>query len=217
MLTADAPATPSAEEARQAAQHELQKTIYQEQPSLLQLIFDWLEKHLGPESLVPVVPAWVSYLIVLIITIVLIVAIIRLSTRITLARRRRQSSALFEDERDALSLTKSANDAAKQGDFATAVVERFRAIIRSLDERALLDEYPGMTAHEAAVLGSTALPDLRDNFGYAGNLFDVVRYGEIPSTADQDAWMRQFAEQVTNTAAPKANKSVAPNSLEAVL
>ena len=72
-----------------------------------------------------------------------------MATKITLARRKRKSGALFDDKRDASMLTLSANKAAAAGDWVSAVVDRFRAIIRSLDERALLEDYPGMTAQEA--------------------------------------------------------------------
>ena len=77
-----------------------------------------------------------------------------------------------------------------------AVVERFRAIIRSLDERGFIEDYPGMTAHEAAVLGSSALEALGEELTRAAALFDAVRYGEVVSTEEQDAWMRDLARRV---------------------
>ena len=91
---------------------------------------------------------------------------------------------------------KAANEAAAQRDWATAVVERFRAIIRSLDERGALEDYPGMTAHEAATIAAASVIKHADELHRAGALFDSVRYGEVVSTSEQDAWMRRLAEAV---------------------
>ena len=55
---------------------------------------------------------------------------------------------------------------------------------------------PGMTAHEAAVLGSSALEALGEELTRAAALFDAVRYGEVVSTEEQDAWMRDLARRV---------------------
>ena len=111
---------------------------------------------------------------------------------------------MLTDDRDAVTLTRAADEAAAQADFATAVVERFRAIIRSLDERGIIDEYPGMTALEAATLTHQALgehqvvPPLYD----AAHLFDAVLYGHVVSTRSQDEQMRVLADQVARTTLP---------------
>ena len=114
------------------------------------------------------------------------------------------SLSVLTDDRDAVTLTRAADEAAAQADFATAVVERFRAIIRSLDERGIIDEYPGMTALEAATLTHQALgdhqvvPPLYD----AAHLFDAVLYGHVVSTQSQDEQMRALADQVARTTLP---------------
>ena len=53
-----------------------------------------------------------------------------------------------------------------------------------------------MTAHEAAALASSALGALGGELTRAAVLFDAVRYGEVVSTAEQDAWMRDLARRV---------------------
>lgn len=212
-----APATPDADDARSAAAEELSRPAYRNDPSLLGQLWEWVKEHLDPARLIPGVPAWLSWLLVGIVLVALVSAIAFLARRVTRVGRRRRGS-LFDDVRDAASLTLAANDAAGRGDWTTAIIERFRAIIRSLDERGLIEDYPGMTAHEASALASQALASdgapasrraaaptggsataraLTQDLAQAAELFDAVRYGRVVSSPAQDEWMRALAERVT--------------------
>ena len=53
-----------------------------------------------------------------------------------------------------------------------------------------------MTAHEAATIAAASVIKHADELHRAGALFDSVRYGEVVSTSEQDAWMRRLAETV---------------------
>ncbi len=197
IVAADAPATPGAQEAREAAEAELAKPAYHPVPDLLDRLWRWLVEHLDPTTAIPGIPPLLSGLIVLLVLVTCIVLLVVLLRRFRpVGRSRRASGRLFDDERDARALARAADAAAERGDWDTAVVERFRAIIRSLDERGLIEDYPGMTAHEAAALGSGALEALGEELTRAAALFDAVRYGEVVSTEEQDAWMRDLARRV---------------------
>ena len=197
IVAADAPATPGAQEAREAAEAELAKPIYHPVPDLLDRLWRWLVEHFDPKSAIPGIPPLLSGLIVLLVLVTCVVLLVVLLRRFRLVgRSRRAARRLFDDERDARALARAADAAAERGDWDAAVVERFRAIIRSLDERGLIEDYPGMTAHEAAVLGSSALEALGEELTRAAALFDAVRYGEVVSTEEQDAWMRDLARRV---------------------
>ena len=197
IAAADAPATPGAQEAREAAEAELAKPIYHPVPDLLDRLWRWLVEHFDPTSAIPGIPPLLSGLIVLLVLVTCVVLLVVLLRRFRLVgRSRRAARRLFDDERDARALARAADAAAERGDWDAAVVERFRAIIRSLDERGLIEDYPGMTAHEAAVLGSSALEALGEELTRAAALFDAVRYGEVVSTEEQDAWMRDLARRV---------------------
>ena len=120
------------------------------------------------------------------------------------------SLSVFTDDRDADALTRAADTAAAQADFTTAVVERFRAIIRSLDERGIIDEYPGMTALEAATLTHQALGQhgVVAALYEAAHLFDAVLYGRVVSTSAQDQQMRELADQMTTVRLPSGRTLV---------
>ncbi len=194
----DVPATPDADQARRAAEEELAKPAYHHAASVWQRIWQWLSQHLDPRDAVPGAPAWLSTLLVVMLVAALLMALVALITRVTWARRAtRPDAPLFEDDRDAAALTRAADAAAVRGDWATAVVERFRAVVRSLDERGAIEDYPGMTAHEAARLAARPLGELAAQMNQAAGLFDAVRYGRVEPTPTQDTWMREFAERVT--------------------
>lgn len=61
-----------------------------------------------------------------------------------------------------------------------------RALVRSLEERTLLDIRPGRTADEAATEAGRALPEHAAALAAAARTFDDIAYGE--RTADQDAY-----------------------------
>lgn len=62
-----------------------------------------------------------------------------------------------------------------------------RAIVRSLEERALLDARPGRTADEAAAEAGRTLPEHAARLRAAARSFDDVTYGG--RTADQPAYL----------------------------
>ena len=70
-----------------------------------------------------------------------------------------------------------ADAAAERADWHAAVIERYRALVRSLEERGLVDERPGRTADEAAAEGAAALPPAADLLRPAARAFDDVAYG----------------------------------------
>jgi hypothetical protein len=76
------------------------------------------------------------------------------------------------------------------------VRERLRAVVRSLEERAVLDERPGRTADEAAAEAGRALPDCVAGLRAAAVLFDEVWYGGRPAGPASYAALRDLDAQV---------------------
>ena len=93
-------------------------------------------------------------------------------------RSRAKVDSLFGagDTRDAETLRRSAERAARAGDWTLAVEERFRAIAQSLDERTIVMLMPGTTANDFASRASIAIPAERQRLAAAARTFDGVRY-----------------------------------------
>lgn len=193
--------SPDADQARRWAEEELAQPIYDDSPTLVERVVEWfgrLLERLG-ELGAGAPPALVPVLVVLLAAVVVAVALL-LGGRV---RRRRAARAaaeatLFEDAGSAAELTERADAAARAGDYATAVVERFRAIIRDLDERGALEDRPGLTAHEAVLAATQALPRAAEGLARGGRLFDDARYGHAVPDASADAELRALAEHVAH-------------------
>ncbi|MEU0006935.1 DUF4129 domain-containing protein [Streptomyces sp. NPDC006314] len=174
------PVTIPRDPAREAARRELSKRMYHENdPSLLQralnAFWDWLDKLFGTAASATPGGAVGLFVVILFAAAVLAALWWRLGTP-----RRPPASAplLFDDRPRSAAEHRAAGEAhAAQGHWNQAVQERMRAIVRSLEERALLDVRPGRTADEAAAEAGRTLPAHRDRLRAAAREFDDVTYG----------------------------------------
>lgn len=99
--------------------------------------------------------------------------------------RRTATSAntLFDDGiRSAADHRTAAEAHAAAGRWTEAVQERMRAVVRSLEERTLLDPRPGRTADEAAAEASVSLPDHADEPARPPAPSTTSRTGAAPPT-----------------------------------
>ncbi|MFC7406379.1 DUF4129 domain-containing protein [Georgenia alba] len=199
VVLAGVPVDPDAAEAQEWAEEELAKAVYDDQPGLLERIIMWILDVLDAIGSLGVTapPSFVPVIVVAAFVLVVVVALL-LGGRV---RARRQATArtshqLFEDTRDSAALRSAADEAARRGDWETAVLERFRAMVRLLDERAVLEDRSGLTAREAAGLAGSALPALADDLRWAGRLFDDVCYGHLAPGPAEDGRLRELAAAV---------------------
>lgn len=187
---ADVPIVIDRDDAQRAAEAELARPEYlAAQPNLLQRAFDWLGHQLATlfDNALRVAPGGALGLLVLLAVVVLVVVVIRLRVG-KFARANRAPRQVFEDHsRTARDYRDAAERAAAAGDFPVAVRERFRAIVRELEERGVLDERLGRTADEAAREAGLRLPGSREGLLAAAELFDAVHYGgQRASNVDYD-------------------------------
>ncbi|MBS0025642.1 DUF4129 domain-containing protein [Microbacterium paraoxydans] len=87
-----------------------------------------------------------------------------------------------DDDRTAAQLRADAERSARDCDWDTAVVLRYRAVARSLLERDLIDPAPGATAQAIARSATLVFPDEADAMRRAAAAFDDVRYLRHPAT-----------------------------------
>jgi hypothetical protein len=195
------PVDPDAETARQWATEELSRRIYGEQEGLLDRLIEWLVDQLDRLSeLGSSGGGWVLPVAAVVVTAVVVTVGLLVGPPARRRRADRRVVGVLDDERrTAAELRASADHAAARGDFAGAVLDRFRAIIRSLAERTLLDDRPGLTADEAGREAGDRFPALARELSAAARLFDRVRYGQGSAGPDDDARLRDLDERVRQT------------------
>ncbi|MFH8288903.1 DUF4129 domain-containing protein [Streptomyces sp. NPDC018059] len=185
------PVTISRDPAREAAERELSKPMYHEHdPSLLQRalnsFWDWVDDLFSAAA--GATPGGGFGLLVIVLAVVLLGVALwwRLGTP---QRTPASAPALFDDRPRSAAEHRAASEAdAAQAHWNQAVQERMRAIVRALEERALLDPRPGRTADEAAAEAGRTLPAHTGRLRAAAHAFDDVTYGG--RTADEAAYLR---------------------------
>jgi hypothetical protein len=178
-MAAEPPVLPDAAEAQRWAAEELAKPEYRDAaPSWLDTLWrnflDWLQSLDGSPGDAAPVP---SPVIVLVIAAVIAAAIILARPRLN--ARARQARDVFESEPAlaAADYRMRAEAAASAGKWGDAVVDRFRAVVRSAEDRAILDPQPGRTADEAARALSAPFTSESGRLSRAAAVFDGIRYG----------------------------------------
>jgi hypothetical protein len=178
-MAAEPPVLPGAEEARRWAAEELAKSEYRDaEPSWLDSLWrsflDWVLSLDGPSGEAGPVP---SPMIGIVIAVIIAVAVILARPRLN--PKARQAKEVFEPDSElaAADYRRRAEDSAAAGNWGDAVVDRFRALVRSAEDRSVLDPQPGRTADEVVPALSTPFPAEAARLDQAARTFDAVRYG----------------------------------------
>lgn len=139
------------------------------------------------------------------VIVVLAVLVLRRTGRIRRRAVVRAETALdAEPALTAAQLRVCAEHARDDARADEAVVLAFRALVRDLAERTLLDLTDGMTAHEAAEGAASAFPELRHRLALAARAFDTAAYSWRPATAKQADDAVRLAEYVAQASPDRA-------------
>ena len=195
--TAGPPVTPDRDLARRWAIEELAGREYAAgRPGLVERALSWLFDHLPQLPSGPASP----------LVLVAVVALLALAAGYALHRvggwrgsavRHNNAAGLFGPTALTAAEHRSAADgAAAQDRWSDAVLERFRAIARELEERAVLSPQPGRTADEVAGEAGRLLPGLSGSLADGSALFDDVCYGGRPGSLAADQRLRALDDQV---------------------
>lgn len=198
-LAADVPVQPGADEARRWLVGELAGPEYRTEPSLLERFLEWLQ---GLFDGAPTLDLGGPLTAVVVVVAVALVAAVAywVAGPVRLSRRAKASVVVLDDDaRTAAEMRAAADAAAARADWATAALERFRGVVRSLEERAVLDPRPGRTAWEAARTAGERLPDVADGLERGAHLFDDVAYGAVTVGPEADAFLRALDERTLAT------------------
>jgi hypothetical protein len=205
------PVDPDRQEARKWAVDELSKPIYRDaQPDWLtdlwRQFMDWLrslntgETGINSGVAVPVIGVTVAVLIAL--------AIILARPRLN-ARRRPVGDVVDTDPFiTPAEYRRRAEAAAGRSDWRTAVVEQFRAIVRSAEDRTVIDPLPGRTADEVAGQLAGAFGVHAAELRQAAGLFDAIRYGSAEASARDHNGMIAL-DQLLESAKPDFGRKTA--------
>lgn len=189
MILPAVPLDPDAEQARRLLLEELANARYRAaEPSLfdrvVQAIRDWFTS-LTLQGDGPPLP--VAAVIGVLVLVALVVAALLIAGRPRAARRSGVTGAVLadDDSRSAATLRSLAEAAAARGAWDEALVERFRALVRSLDEA---DRAAGVSGHHGARSGAArvgGLPSSAAALRGAADDFDRVRYLGLPCGPDE--------------------------------
>lgn len=183
-MAAEPPVLPGAEEARRWASEELSHPEYRDAaPGWLETLWEnfleWLSSLDGSADAGSTLPgAAIGIVIAAIIAAAVIIARPRLNPKA------RHAKEVFELESvlTVADYRQRAEASAAAGKWGHAVVDRFRALVRSAEDRTILDPQPGRTADEVARDLAIAFPAEAQRLAVAAGTFDAVRYGN--RTAD---------------------------------
>lgn len=188
------------DEARELAREELRDQVYDRDEPLSQRIVEWLIDRLndlfdGVGGAVSTPPG----LAVVIAAVVIAAAVIILRSGPLAVRSARAKRSVFGAERvGARDYRDRAEAAAADGNWSRAVVERFRAIVATAEERGVIDERPGRTADEAARDTGAQLHHLATRLTSAAQVFDAIRYGDQHGDRDAYTAMCDLDDAVTS-------------------
>lgn len=202
------PLEPGADEARDLLLRELTKPIYDDGMSLFERFIFWL---LGLVDDGHGVSDGVSLSLTLAVVTagIIIIAIIFWRTG-PLRRNRRiaQGVEVFDGhDEDADQLRNQAQQAAAAQNFDRAVIEQFRALVRSLQDRVLITDHTGLTAQEAVSQAAIRFPGQITDLELAARSFSEVLYGKRPATAAQYEQLRTLDGLLDRTKPTRLNQA----------
>ena len=187
------------EAAQQAAREELAKQVYRDAgPGLTERFLRWLVGKAADllDGAAAVSPG--GKLGALVVLLLVAAAVVAVRRRLGPLRRPGGSEQpLFAGtERSAAEHRAAADRHAASGEWAEAVRERLRAVVRDLEERGVLEPRPGRTADEAATEAGEVLPGCAAALRAGSRVFDDVWYGGRPATRAADAELRALDDAV---------------------
>ncbi|MGW1771475.1 DUF4129 domain-containing protein [Streptomyces sp. NPDC002104] len=191
------------EAAREAARRELSKPAYHENdPGLvrraLNRFWEWVGDLFDRAS--GATPGGTLGLLAIALFVLLVVAALWWRMGAPGRTAPRAAGTLFDDGiRSAADHRATAEALAGEGRWSEAVQERMRAVVRSLEERTLLDPRPGRTADEAAAEASAVLPSHATALRTAARTFDDVTYGAHPATPEMYASLTTLDQALSRT------------------
>lgn len=193
-MAAEPPVLPGSDEARRWAEEELAKPEYRDAtPGWLESLWDSLMEWLwsldaGPGAGSPLAAAWIGIAIAVLIGAAIVLARPRLN-----AKAKRAAEVFDADPTvSAAAYRGRAAAAAAAGNWDAAVVDCFRAMVRTAEDRNVLDARPGRTADEVVHNLAASFGAESQRLAEAARTFDGIRYGNESAGPDAYAAMLEL-------------------------
>jgi hypothetical protein len=199
------------DDARRLARLELADPVYDTEPPLLQQVMERIVREIN-DLIGNAAGALgnVGGLIVLTL-IVLIVGVILIRYRPLARRAAAGADPVFtEDRRSAASYRSPADAADADEDWSASVLERYRAIVATFEERAVLAPRAGRTADEAASEAGRSFPHLGADLSAGATVFDGVRYGGRTASRSDAAALRDLDRSISTAKAARLDVDDTP-------
>ncbi|MGE2834086.1 DUF4129 domain-containing protein [Mycobacterium sp. SMC-4] len=212
-----APVDLDRDDARDAAQQELDKLIYPK-PSLTDRLLAWFDELLYrlAAGAADIPGGWVTVVVLVLLAVVAVAVAIRVARR-AMGTERSSEVTLFGDAvLSAAEHRAIAERHAAEKDWSAAVRHRVRAVARRLEENGVLEPNPGRTATELASAAGVLLPPMSDRFIAAARAFNDITYGQRPGSSDQYAMVAALDDDLAGAkvsapgASPDAPQPWAP-------
>jgi len=193
---------PDRDEARELLQRELAGAEYNRPESFIVKGLNWLLERFG--RLIEIMPGSTG-LSTLLLGVVLALAAVAIYFAVRGTRRSRRLTdkaggpVLDEAGLTAEDYRARAAAAAHDGRWDAVLLDSYRAIAAATDERALLDELPGTTAHEIALGLRAPFPDHADALLSAADRFDAVCYGDQHASREEAERVRELDRVLART------------------
>jgi hypothetical protein len=187
LLLADVPVEIGRDDARAAVRAELSDPRYSDaRPGLLSRALQWVLDRISDlfDAVSGAFPGGFLGLLVLLLVLVAIFVVVRLRVGRMRGSAAQPRRVFVDRTRTAAEHRAASEAAANAGDFGEAVRERFRGVVRALEQRGLLDTRSGRTADEAAADAGRLLPDCAEALRDGARLFDDVHYGGHAATPE---------------------------------
>jgi hypothetical protein len=191
------PIQPDRGQARDWAVQELSGRVYQEaRPGLGERVLQWIWDLINSAEVAVGAPPLAALLVLVGVVAAVTTYALRRSGGLHPTARRKTTAVLPVRHTTAAEHRAAAQRHAAAQEWGPAVVERFRAIARELEERALLSPQPGRTAVEVARDGGAALPDLASDLLTAARSFNDVSYGRLSVDESTERALRELDERL---------------------
>jgi hypothetical protein len=190
---ATVPVAPDRDQARTWANQELAKHEYQAaKPGLVEHALQLLWDQLSGLSFGTSAPPVLGLLVVTLLVVAVAGYLVYRAGGVHRTARRRAAEVLPTRHTTAAEHRAAADRHAAAQQWDLAVVVRFRAIGRELEERALLSPQPGRTALELARDAGAVVPDQTAELLTAARYFDDVSYGHLTVGGSADLALREL-------------------------